>query len=203
VAVSEKRERIITLTASGFLSLLGAMVLTYYLIQFVSNYWLHTTHTPVGTLQFSKCQFTGSSGPPGQPPDAPFQVPLLGWGGLVLFVCGASFLAGGLLGRFRGLHHHRARLSRLVTAEAGDPLRTSPWPLQLALFILLLFIAVALAYEGFAAAGAHGRPEFWPITWYVRCAFDVSPLWTLLGASVTSALLGQWLGYWPKVEAKR
>lgn len=190
------------MTASALLSLLGALVLLYYLIQFVSVFWLHTTHTPVGTLQFAKCQFQGTSGPPGQPAGSQYQVPVIGWGGLVLAVCGASFLVGSLLGRFRGLAHHQQRHRALATSNTLDPLETSPWALQAALAILLLFIAVALAYEAFAAAGAHGHPEFWPITWYVRCADDVAPVWTLLGAAVTSALLGQWLGYWPKVNVR-
>ena len=59
---------------------------------------------------------------------------------------------------------------------------------ELGLVVLLVFGTGALYYESFAIWNGD-----WPVTFYVRCANDVSPVWAAVAAGALSLLLGNWL----------
>jgi hypothetical protein len=59
---------------------------------------------------------------------------------------------------------------------------------QLGLFLLLLFGSGALIFESFAI-----YKDIWPVTFYVRCGNDASPIEAALFAGGICLLLGNWL----------
>jgi hypothetical protein len=146
----------------------------------------------VGSFSVHQCITGLVSGPPKQPAPPPLNVPLLGWSGLVVLLCGLGFVAGDVWGYFRAAGHGRA-------GSTSGPASTG---LQFMLVGLFGFGVAALAYETFAVAGVSANHDLWPITYYVRCAYvSVSPA-TLVGAFVVSTLVGHWLGYQARVELK-
>ena len=68
---------------------------------------------------------------------------------------------------------------------------------QVGLFLLLLFACGALLYESIAVL-----QEIWPVTEYVRCGNDASPIRTAFFAGALCLLLGNWLGHAPPPTVK-
>jgi len=133
-------------------------------------------------------------GPPKQPVSPPWNPPGLHWVGVQLLVCFAGFFAGNVLGH--------QRLDTIADARGGTVQQSAPnTVLQVAVVALFFVGSVGLGWETFAVA--HDNPQWWPITWFVRCANDVYPLPTLAGALVVSTLVGHWLGFqasWRRVK---
>jgi hypothetical protein len=125
------------------------------------------------------------AGPPKQPPSPPFDPPIVHWLGLQLIVCFLGFAGGNLLG-------HR-RIDLLSASDGASQQSPPNAMLQTALVALFAVGAGALMWETFAVA--HNAPTIWPITNFVRCANDVYPWPTLVGALVVSILVGHWLGF--------
>lgn len=192
--LTDRGEQRITTIELGVLLLAAVGLLAYAVIEVLliarvhanlSIHWLG-----IGVLDVGQCL----PQPKGQPARPPFQFALGGWGGAVLTACAAAFAIGGWWGHLRSTRHEQDRVDA--------PLPSPAWQLQLGLAVLLAFVTIVLAFEAFAAAGGdHGR--FWPITWYVRCANDVSPGATLIGAVIVSLLLGQWLAFRPSLRRAR
>ena len=98
-------------------------------------------------------------------------------GGLLAATAFGSFVAGGFVGAWR-------------TAAAGQAeSESADVAIHAVLVVVLAVTVISLAYETFALA----VPGFWPLTYYIRCADDVAPWWTLLGLASVSGLLGHWL----------
>jgi hypothetical protein len=99
----------------------------------------------------------------------------------VLAVIGVTaFVLGGAFGSWRRSG---------AASPANDEIRHGDVVIQAALVVLLFFITSALVYETYALV----TPGIWPISYYVRCANYIDPLWTLIGLAVTAGLLGHWL----------
>jgi hypothetical protein len=158
------------------------------------------------------------TGPPLQPPLPVLDPPVLRWSGLVVILCVIAFVVGNLWGRRRAVSHTRAAgQPGAAPAKPGAPL-TSLWRrrragaadqpegtlgppstlLQVALIGLFLVGTGALVFETVALARVQDQPQFWPITFYVRCANDVLSLPTLVGALLVSSMVGHLLGYQAK-----
>ena len=99
----------------------------------------------------------------------------------LLAVIGVSaFVLGGAFGSWR----------RSGAAVAADrEIRRGDVIIQVALVVFLFFITAGLVFETYALV----TPGLWPISYYVRCANYIDPLWTLIGLAVTAGLLGHWL----------
>lgn len=101
-----------------------------------------------------------------------------------------AFLLGRLAGYWRqGGVALRGRPTTLADERPSH--RFSIAFVQSVLTAFLVIVVVLLAYETYSLA----NPPLWPITYYVRCANDSSPLATVGGAFVICFLLGQWLWY--------
>lgn len=207
------REQKVTRTGLGILTLATAFLIGYAVYNSLA---IRQVHPPVlpGTAAVSPTACIDPNSNPkepyGQPPSLKhFPFPLGGWGGFVLLICAVAFTAGGYWGRLRSGGHAELQIPpQNEDAEAtGSPgqrkgleLGLPNQALQFALFGLLFFVAFALAFEAYAVT--HGdEGQFWPITLYVRCANDLAPIPTLIGATIVSLLLGQWLAYRPKLKA--
>jgi hypothetical protein len=129
------------------------------------------------------------TGPPLQPPLPVLNPPLIGWSGLLVILCVVAFIAGNLWGRRRAAGH--ARASARFDGTLGPPSTL----LQVLLIGLFLVGAVALGFETVALARVQDQPQFWPITFYVRCANDVLGLPTLVGTLLVTSMVGHLLGY--------
>lgn len=151
------------------------------------------------------------TGPPLQPPLPVLNPPLIGWSGLVVILCAIAFVAGNLWGRLRAIGHARAAgpaggppgqrstlLGGLWRRQPEQPDGTLGPPstlLQVVLIGLFVAGAGALVFETVALARVQEQPQFWPITFYVRCANDVLSLPTLAGALLVTSMVGHLLGY--------
>ena len=129
----------------------GLIVVLYFLFRLILAHF----HTSVlGTSGLDACM-TSSGGPPGQPSHPPFQGPVGGWGGVVLFCCFLAFVVGSWWGVLRLEHQQRRRGIDNPSPGAGpadakglDSIRPG---LQVLLVGLLSFVAIALFFEAFAA----------------------------------------------------
>lgn len=130
------------------------------------------------------CTAARGGTPLNQPSNPLWNVPTIGWGGLVVLACGVGFLGGRVWADWRW---GRAR-------REAAPVHAA---LQLVLIGLFLFGSVALGYETFSLAGSHGNPDLWPITYYVRCADDVAGVPSLLAATIVAVLVGHWFTFEP------
>jgi hypothetical protein len=153
------------------------------------------------------------TGPPLQPPLPVLNPPLIGWSGLVVILSVIAFVTGNLWGRVRAVGHARAASPAGATQGQGqqNALLGSLWRrrsdppdgtlgppstlLQVVLIGLFVVGAGALVFETVALARVQEQPQFWPITFYVRCANDVLSLPTLAGALLVTSMVGHLLGY--------
>ena len=172
-------------TQVGLIGLLAAGVATIVSLVVAAT-------AAAGSFSVRACLTGSAGGPPGQPAPPPLDVPVIGWSGLVVLLCVAGFTGGGLWGQQRVKGHRGAGGRRLRAAPSTT--------LQVLLVTLFLFGGIALAYETHAVAGVGANPDLWPITYYVRCAYDVAALPSLAGAVLVATLVGHWLGCERAVE---
>lgn len=99
----------------------------------------------------------------------------------IILACFFSFVVGSLL------HRWRAEAGQTVP-DAG----AAPTVGYAAALIVLLAITFLLGYETWAVLRA--TQADWPITRFIRCANQISPEKTALGAAVMSFLFGRWFG---------
>jgi hypothetical protein len=122
---------------------------------------------------------------PSEEPAQPFLSNQFGTAAL----CVGGLLVGAMasyLGRFPRLLHIPG-LQGLVLGGTED-IPIARGLVQLGLFLLLLFGSGALLFESYAV-----YKEIWPVTFYVRCGNDASPVWAALFAGGLCLLLGNWL----------
>jgi hypothetical protein len=146
----------------------------------------------VGQFSVAECIRPQTPGVVTGPPLQPTSLPAGDWAWIAVAVAFAGFLGGHLWGHRRAAYHWRRR-----AAEGNDPTdETRPnGVLQVLLFALFVAGALALGWETFAVAHVKADPTRWPITFFVRCAYDVATVPTLLAALVVSTMVGHWLGY--------
>jgi len=113
-------------------------------------------------------------------PDLPHSLDFIGTGI-------ASFALGNWLGhiRYRG---------ESETKAAHDAVQV--WLFNFVLTAMFVAIAGILLYEAFGTwmvDALRHKSDYWPITWYVRCATDKAFVWTLVGSTLISFLFGHWL----------
>jgi hypothetical protein len=119
--------------------------------------------------------------PPEQPPGLPW------WGWLMAAAGIAAFTAGHITSRLRNESWIHGEGDR-AAARRGSMIAHS------VLVGVLGVLTVLAAYESASVAVVPADPRFWPISYFVRCANDVSPVTTLVALAVISFLLGHWLG---------
>lgn len=111
----------------------------------------------------------------------------LAWPPLVVVACLACFALGSL---FRSI---RARRPTRPAGTVAAALRIPPGRAAIigaaVLPAFLLLLVILLAYETYAVADLIHR---WPITRFIRCAHEVAPKRTALGACMISFLFGHW-----------
>jgi hypothetical protein len=114
--------------------------------------------------------------------------------GLVfLAACLAAFAAGGLLSGAPGL-------TRPAPASApGTGRGEVSTRVQALLVAVLLILTLLMVYETWSVSmlDDNPNPQYWPITYFVRCASRVGTLATLPVAAAMSAFFGKWLWYRP------
>jgi hypothetical protein len=129
-------------------------------------------------------------------------LPNLGHDPRLAVACVCGFFIGGLLARFD--LPGDAELARQGAAEKkllrGAGVRDREVRATLVLQgALVAFLAVGvglLLYETVAVNVPHGQvPQYWPITWYVRCANVLDRDASLAVAGIACFLVGHWLWY--------
>jgi hypothetical protein len=110
-----------------------------------------------------------------------------------LIGCIGAFAIGGLVTR------KTRPPSPTALGRAGTPRRTI---LQVVLILVLLTLAVLLGYEAWSLSPLNSRSaEFWPITYFVRCASRSGWLAALPIVIAMSGFFGKWLWYRPGLDA--
>ena len=87
--------------------------------------------------------------------------------------------------------HVRSRLEEVRSSDPASALRGS----RIVQSTVVAFLAVGVGlsiYEALSVVPDVAPPTFWPISYYVRCANDVAPYPTLLGAAIMAFVLGHW-----------
>jgi len=107
--------------------------------------------------------------------------------------CLAAFAAGGLLSGAPGLTRPAPGYP---TGGQHSDARTI---VQVLLVAVLLVLTLLMAYETWSVSmlDDNPSPQFWPITYFVRCASRLETFATLPVATAICAFSGKWLWYRP------
>jgi hypothetical protein len=130
------------------------------------------------------------------PPVQPGSLPNGTWAWILVAVCFTGFLGGQLWGHRRAEHHWALRRQAHEQGLRDSPGDTAPPSGTLQVFLIAFFAlgVVGLGWEAFAVGHVEQNPALWPVTFFVRCAYDAATLPTLLGALTVSTMVGHWLG---------
>jgi len=109
---------------------------------------------------------------------------------IVVLCCLAAFAAGHLSGRWQQVdpQHLPAAMPAAVTETEQRQRGRQVLVIEGLLLVFLIEILALLVFE--VVALSSGR---WPITLYVRCAYNAAGWPTTLGAASVTFLLGRWL----------
>src|SRR5437588_3294268 len=112
---------------------------------------------------------------------------------IYMLACIGSFAVGGLV----------TRGTRGPPPDALGAKKTQPRTvLQIALLIGLAVLAALLGYEAWSLSPLNSNTgEFWPLTWFVRCASRLAWLAALPIVMSMSGFFGKWLWYRPGLRA--
>jgi hypothetical protein len=149
-----------------------------------------------GQLPVDQCVAVQPLGRVTGPPLQPTSLPDGAWGWILGVLCLAGFLVGQLWGIWRSEYHSTLR-SAAAAGSWGDAAGDQTPPsttLQVLLLVVFTVGAAALAWETFAVAHVETDPRLWPVTFFVRCAFDAATVPTIAAAVVVSTMAGHWLG---------
>jgi len=126
---------------------------------------------------------------PGQPPCGARPVPAPRGTNdqlLVVGICVLTFVLGHLTARWQAGPPQPGRKPELDVDRMRTRGRQGMF-VQLAVTIFLAEMATLLAIEIITLSTNH-----WPITWYVRCAYDAAGWQTSLGGAAITFLSGRW-----------
>lgn len=112
---------------------------------------------------------------------------------IYLVACVGAFAVGGWVTRWT------RQPPPDTLGRRGTPPRTI---LQILLTLVLLILMVLLGYEAWSLSPLTSRPaEFWPITYFVRCASRLVWLAALPIVVAMCGFFGKWLWYRPGMPA--